>query len=109
PNLRCSSPPGCNGIFRMDRWGLSNYQRRFSSITVAKLAFPPLPGFRYHTRVKLFPLFLKLENRPCLVVGAGCIAEGTIVGLLDTGAHLQVVAPEATVQIQAWAQEKKLA
>jgi precorrin-2 dehydrogenase/sirohydrochlorin ferrochelatase len=57
---------------------------------------------------KLFPLFLKLENRPCLVVGAGTIAEGKIAGLLEAEATVRVVAPEATPQVQSWAQEKKL-
>jgi precorrin-2 dehydrogenase / sirohydrochlorin ferrochelatase len=57
---------------------------------------------------KLFPLFLKLENRPCLVVGAGTIAEGKIAGLLEVQATVRVVAPEATPQVQSWAQEKKL-
>jgi precorrin-2 dehydrogenase / sirohydrochlorin ferrochelatase len=56
----------------------------------------------------LFPLFLKLESRHCLIVGAGLIAEGKIEGLLDTGAHLKVVAPQATKQIQAWSESKKL-
>ncbi len=57
---------------------------------------------------KLFPLFLKLENRPCLVVGAGTIAEGKIAGLLEAEATLRVVAPQATPQIHSWAKEKKL-
>jgi precorrin-2 dehydrogenase / sirohydrochlorin ferrochelatase len=57
---------------------------------------------------KLFPLFLKLENRPCLVVGAGTIAEGKIAGLLEADATLRVIAPQATSQIQSWAKEKKL-
>jgi precorrin-2 dehydrogenase/sirohydrochlorin ferrochelatase len=57
---------------------------------------------------KLFPLFLKLENRPCLVVGAGTIAEGKIAGLLEAEARVRVVAPQATPQVQSWAQEKKL-
>jgi precorrin-2 dehydrogenase/sirohydrochlorin ferrochelatase len=57
---------------------------------------------------KLFPLFLKLENRPCLVVGAGTIAEGKIEGLLEAEAKIQVIAPEATPKVQQWAAEKKL-
>ena len=56
----------------------------------------------------LFPLFLKLDGRHCLVVGAGSIAEGKIEGLLDTGANLQVVAPEATGRIREWARSAKL-
>ena len=51
---------------------------------------------------RLFPLFLKLEGRKCLVVGAGKIAESKVASLLDTGATLHVVAPEATGRIKAW-------
>jgi len=48
-------------------------------------------------------MFLKIEGRRCLVVGAGKVAEGKIRGLLDSGALVQVVAPEAVWQIQKWA------
>ena len=58
--------------------------------------------------VKLFPLFVKLEGRACLVVGAGTIAEGKIGGLLDTGARICVVAPVATAQVQQWARDSKI-
>lgn len=57
---------------------------------------------------KLFPMFLKLSSRPCLVVGAGAIAESKIASLLDAGGLVRVVAPEATPQISAWAQSKTL-
>jgi len=51
----------------------------------------------------LFPLFLKLEGRRCLVVGAGAVGEGKIGGLLESGATIRVVAPEATKRVQQWA------
>ena len=57
---------------------------------------------------KVFPLFLKLENRPCLVVGAGNIAESKIAGLLEANAAVRVIAPEATPQVQSWAQAANL-
>jgi precorrin-2 dehydrogenase / sirohydrochlorin ferrochelatase len=50
----------------------------------------------------MFPIFLKLEGRRCLVVGAGTIAEGKIRGLLQAGASVEVVAPWAAPQIQEW-------
>jgi precorrin-2 dehydrogenase / sirohydrochlorin ferrochelatase len=53
-------------------------------------------------------MFLKLEGRRCLVVGAGAIAEGKIGGLIATDASILVVAPEATAQVQAWAGEGKI-
>jgi precorrin-2 dehydrogenase / sirohydrochlorin ferrochelatase len=51
----------------------------------------------------LFPLFVKLENRSCLVVGAGLIAEGKIRSLLEAAAAISVVAPRATPQVREWA------
>jgi precorrin-2 dehydrogenase/sirohydrochlorin ferrochelatase len=45
--------------------------------------------------MSLFPIFLKLEGRQCLVVGAGKIAAAKIPALLEAGAEVQVVAPQA--------------
>jgi precorrin-2 dehydrogenase/sirohydrochlorin ferrochelatase len=56
----------------------------------------------------LFPAFLKLEGRQCLVVGAGPVAEEKIPSLLRAGAKVLVVAPEATERIQNWAKAKKI-
>ncbi|HKQ88474.1 MAG TPA: bifunctional precorrin-2 dehydrogenase/sirohydrochlorin ferrochelatase [Candidatus Acidoferrales bacterium] len=56
----------------------------------------------------LFPIFVKLSKRRCLVVGAGEIAEGKIEGLLPTGAEVHVVAPKATPRIRALAQDRKI-
>jgi precorrin-2 dehydrogenase/sirohydrochlorin ferrochelatase len=53
----------------------------------------------------MFPIFLKLERRHCLVVGAGSVAEGKIKGLLAAGASVQVVAPEANAVIGKWAHD----
>lgn len=57
---------------------------------------------------KLFPMFLKLSSRSCLVVGAGTVAETKIASLLEAGAKVLVVAPEATAQVRAWAQSKTI-
>ncbi|HEY0308985.1 MAG TPA: bifunctional precorrin-2 dehydrogenase/sirohydrochlorin ferrochelatase [Acidobacteriaceae bacterium] len=45
--------------------------------------------------MSLFPIFLKLAGRPCVVVGAGNIAESKIRSLLDATARVTVIAPEA--------------
>jgi siroheme synthase-like protein len=45
----------------------------------------------------LYPLFLKLEGRAVLVVGAGSVAERKVRDLLDAGAVVRVVAPEGNV------------
>jgi precorrin-2 dehydrogenase / sirohydrochlorin ferrochelatase len=57
---------------------------------------------------KLFPMFLKLSARPCLVVGAGAIAESKIASLLEAGGRVCVVAPEATPQVRSWAQSNSI-
>ena len=51
----------------------------------------------------LFPMFLKLEGRQCLVVGAGRIGEPKISGLLETGARIRVVSLDATPTVREWA------
>jgi len=56
----------------------------------------------------LFPMFMKLAGRQCLVVGAGKVGEPKIGGLIDTGASVQVVAIEATGQVREWADEGKI-
>lgn len=56
----------------------------------------------------LFPLFLKLDGRKCLVVGAGPIGEGKIAGLLESGATIRVVAPKATERVQNWARARRI-
>jgi precorrin-2 dehydrogenase len=56
----------------------------------------------------LFPMFIKLNDRSCLVVGAGSIGEQKIGGLLETGARIRVVAIDATTAVREWAREGKV-
>ncbi len=56
----------------------------------------------------LFPMFLKLADRECLVVGAGRIGEAKISGLLDTGARIRVVAIEACDRVRELARARKI-
>ncbi|HZP17204.1 MAG TPA: bifunctional precorrin-2 dehydrogenase/sirohydrochlorin ferrochelatase [Terriglobales bacterium] len=56
----------------------------------------------------MFPIFLKLEGRRCLVVGAGVVGEGKVRGLLEARASVHVVAPQATAQIRTWAAQGAL-
>lgn len=44
----------------------------------------------------LFPVGLVLDGRRCLVVGGGMTAARKVVGLLDCGARVTVVAPQVT-------------
>jgi len=52
--------------------------------------------------MSLFPMFLKLEGRSCLVVGAGKIGESKIRSLLVSRAKVHVIAPWATPTVTAW-------
>jgi uroporphyrin-III C-methyltransferase / precorrin-2 dehydrogenase / sirohydrochlorin ferrochelatase len=49
---------------------------------------------------ELFPIFLKLAGRSCLVVGGGAVAEAKMQGLVRCGAKVRVVAPKATPGIR---------
>jgi precorrin-2 dehydrogenase/sirohydrochlorin ferrochelatase len=56
----------------------------------------------------LFPMFLKLEGKRCLVVGAGKVGEPKIGGLLETGARIHVVALDASPTVREWAREGRI-
>lgn len=56
----------------------------------------------------LFPMFMKLAGRHCLVVGAGKVGEPKIGGLIDTGARIHVVTLEASSQVYEWAEAGKI-
>jgi precorrin-2 dehydrogenase/sirohydrochlorin ferrochelatase len=56
----------------------------------------------------LFPMFVKLEGKRCLVVGAGRVGEPKIGGLIDTGACVHVIALEASDAVKGWAQAGKI-
>jgi precorrin-2 dehydrogenase / sirohydrochlorin ferrochelatase len=56
----------------------------------------------------LFPMFMKLAGKRCLVVGAGKVGEPKIGGLINTGARIHVVAIEAGRQVRAWADTGKI-
>jgi precorrin-2 dehydrogenase/sirohydrochlorin ferrochelatase len=58
--------------------------------------------------MSLFPMFVKLAARPCVVVGAGAIAESKIESLLQAEARVTVIAPEALPRVQAWAESGEI-
>jgi precorrin-2 dehydrogenase / sirohydrochlorin ferrochelatase len=53
-------------------------------------------------------MFVKLEGRRCLVVGAGTVAEAKVESLLATGAAVLVVAPDATLKVREWARDDRI-
>ena len=56
----------------------------------------------------LFPIFLKLTGRPCVVIGAGHLAESKIESLQAAAASITVIAPQASDRILDWAASGEL-
>ena len=47
-----------------------------------------------------YPVYLNLRGRLCIIVGGGTVAEGKIGRLLDSGAKVCVISPDATPGIR---------
>lgn len=58
--------------------------------------------------MSLFPAFLKLRNRRCLIVGAGEIAWSKITSLLDAEADIRVIATEARDEVHQLAAQGRI-
>jgi precorrin-2 dehydrogenase / sirohydrochlorin ferrochelatase len=56
----------------------------------------------------MYPIFLKLDGRPVLVVGAGRVALRKVEALLEAGADVRVVAPEVCAEMLALSGEGKV-
>jgi len=56
----------------------------------------------------LLPVFLKLANRPCLVVGGGAVGATKISALLEAGACITVVSPSANPEVKLLATSGQL-
>lgn len=58
--------------------------------------------------MSLFPAFLKLRNKPCLIVGAGEIAYSKITSLLDAEANVLVIATDARDEVHQLAAQGRI-
>jgi siroheme synthase-like protein len=47
-----------------------------------------------------YPVYLQLQDQPCVVIGGGKIAEGKVAGLLAADARVKVVSPTLTPRLQ---------
>jgi precorrin-2 dehydrogenase/sirohydrochlorin ferrochelatase len=56
--------------------------------------------------MNLFPIFLKLEGRRCLVVGGGKVGTQKIAGLLDAGAEVTVIDPSPSASVRELARSR---
>jgi len=55
-----------------------------------------------------FPVFLRLEGRPCVVVGGGEVASRKIALLLKAGADVTVISPELCNSLASLVEQKRL-
>jgi uroporphyrin-III C-methyltransferase/precorrin-2 dehydrogenase/sirohydrochlorin ferrochelatase len=58
--------------------------------------------------VDFFPIFMRLEERDCLVVGGGKVAARKVTLLLRAGARVQVVAPELCEELLALLEQGRI-
>ena len=58
--------------------------------------------------IEPYPLNLLLKNRAIAVIGGGKVAERKVLGLLDTGAKITVIAPKATQKIKSLVAKKRV-
>ncbi len=59
--------------------------------------------------MKYYPVYLRIEGKPCLVVGGGRVASRKAAGLLAAGARLTVISPELTPELSASHQRGEIA
>ncbi|MCC7118829.1 MAG: bifunctional precorrin-2 dehydrogenase/sirohydrochlorin ferrochelatase [Anaerolineales bacterium] len=55
-----------------------------------------------------YPVYIQLENQPCIVIGGGKIAEGKVEGLLESGAIVEVISPALTPRLQELTARQKI-
>jgi siroheme synthase-like protein len=60
------------------------------------------------TMTAYYPIYLQLQDRPCVAVGGGKIAEGKVEGLLAAGAQVTVVSPELTPHLQGLVDQNEI-
>ena len=50
--------------------------------------------------MSLYPVFLKLKDVPCLVIGGGAVAERKVKSLLEAEASITVISPTVTEELR---------
>ena len=58
--------------------------------------------------MKYYPINLNIENRMCIVIGGGKVAERKILSLLDCKADVTVISPKVTRFIKKLSNESKI-
>lgn len=55
-----------------------------------------------------YPVYIQLENQPCMVIGGGKIAEGKVEGLLEAGAIVEVISPALTPRLHELVAQRRI-
>ena len=59
-------------------------------------------------RMSYFPINLEMTGRRCLVIGGGVVAERKVFNLMEVGAEVCVLSPDATENILLWSKAKSV-
>lgn len=97
---RATVPYTCDPSLALARERFSNFPDPPSECATMSL--------RGVSLMSLFPAMIKLEGRKCLVVGAGRIAAAKATALLDHGATVVVISPQAVKRIQTLSRAGRL-
>ena len=58
---------------------------------------------RHKLQNHLFPIFLKLKDKLCVIIGGGKVAQRKAQGLIKCGAKIKVVSPTVEDPVKRWA------
>ena len=54
------------------------------------------------------PIYLEMKGRRCLVIGGGAVAERKIASLLEAGADVTVISPDASETVARWSKNQSI-
>lgn len=57
----------------------------------------------------MYPISLSVQDKRCVVIGGGSVAERKVSGLLAADARIVVISPELTDRLQQWREEGRIA
>lgn len=58
--------------------------------------------------MRYYPIFLDINDKPCIVVGGGSVAERKVASLLNAGAKVLVISPKLTPALKRLAGKKQI-
>ena len=58
--------------------------------------------------MSFFPIYLEMRGRRCLVIGGGAVAERKIAHLLEAGAEVTVISPDASENVARWSKNNSI-